>query len=83
MLAVESGFEVKEILRFNRVGSVAWWLNGKLLQRRSLAPAGRGAQPATPIFRLVDRALPFPPLSLIAVLRARAGGRRGPARVPR
>jgi hypothetical protein len=76
VLAVESGFEVKEILRFNRVGSAAWWLNGKLLQRRSFGLLQVAAlNLLTPIFRLVDRALPFPPLSLIAVLEpARAGG---------
>ncbi len=28
----------------------------------------------TPLFRLVDRGLPFPPLSLIALLRAPAAG---------
>ena len=78
VLAVESGFEVKEILRFNRIGSAAWWLNGKLLQRRSFGLLQVAAlNLLTPIFRLVDRALPFPPLSLIAVLEPARAGRAG------
>jgi SAM-dependent methyltransferase len=78
VLAVESGFEVKELLRFNRVGTAAWWLNGKLLRRRSFGLLQIVAlNVLTPIFRLVDRALPFPPLSLIAVLEpVGAGGAR-------
>jgi len=80
VLAVESGFEVKEVLRFNRVGTAAWWLNGKLLRRRSFGLLQIVAlNVLTPLFRLVDRALPFPPLSLIAVLEpARTDGTARP-----
>ena len=73
-VATEAGFEVAEIVRFNRVGWPAWWLNGKLLRRRTF---GLGQIIAlnmlTPIFRRIDRILPFPPLSLIAILRPRPG----------
>ncbi len=69
-LALDAGFEVEEILPFNRVGSPAWWLNGRLLRRRHF---GLGQILAlnflTPLFRLVDAVLPFAPLSLIAILR--------------
>jgi glycosyltransferase involved in cell wall biosynthesis/2-polyprenyl-3-methyl-5-hydroxy-6-metoxy-1,4-benzoquinol methylase len=69
-LAAAAGFEVEQVLRFNRVGWPAWWLNGKLLRRRSFGLLQILALNAlTPIFRLVDRLLPFPPLSLIAVVR--------------
>jgi SAM-dependent methyltransferase len=75
LAAVESGFEVKEIIRFNRVGTPAWWLNGKLLRRRDFGLFQILALNAlTPLFRLVDRLLPFPPLSLIAVLEPAAAG---------
>jgi glycosyltransferase involved in cell wall biosynthesis len=68
-LAADAGFEVKELLRFNRVGTPAWWLNGRLLKRRTFGLAQILALNAlTPLFRIADRALPFPPLSLIAVL---------------
>jgi glycosyltransferase involved in cell wall biosynthesis len=72
-LATDAGFEVRELLRFNRVGTPAWWLNGRLLRRRHFGLAQIAAlNVLTPLFRLVDRALPFPPLSLIAVLRPAA-----------
>ena len=32
--ALDAGLEPKELLPFNRVGTPAWWLNGKLLRRR-------------------------------------------------
>jgi glycosyltransferase involved in cell wall biosynthesis/phospholipid N-methyltransferase len=69
-LAADAGFEVEQVLPFNRVGFPAWWLNGKLMKRRTFGLFQILALNAlTPIFRLVDRALPFPPLSLIAICR--------------
>ncbi|HET9554399.1 MAG TPA: glycosyltransferase [Anaeromyxobacteraceae bacterium] len=68
-LAADAGFEVKELLLFNRVGRPAWWLNGKVLKRRSFGLFQIMTLNAlTPLFRLVDRALPFKALSLIAVM---------------
>ena len=68
-LAGECGFEVKEVLQFNRVGTIAWFLNGKILRRRTF---GLGQilmlNALTPILRRIDRLLPVAPLSLIAVL---------------
>ena len=68
-LAAAAGFEVKELVHFNRVGRPAWWLNGKLLKRRDF---GLGQILAlnllTPLFRLIDGSLPFDALSLIAVM---------------
>ncbi len=79
-LAQHAGFTVESVLPFNRVGTPAWWLNGKLLRRRHF---GLGQilllNLLTPLFRLVDRALPFPPLSLVAVLRPDPGARAGAA----
>jgi len=68
--AREAGFEVERILPFNRIGTPAWWLNGKVLRRRHFGLVQISVLNfMTPLFRLVDRALPFPPLSLVAVLR--------------
>jgi glycosyltransferase involved in cell wall biosynthesis len=71
-LAQESDFVVEKIIRFNRVGTPAWWLNGKILRRRIF---GLGQILAlnvlTPLFRRIDGVLPFEPLSLIAVLQRR------------
>ncbi len=81
--AAQAGFEVKEIVGFNRVGTPAWWLNGKLLRRRSFGLFQVMLLNAlTPLFRLVDAWLPFAPLSLVAVLepadRLARGGEAGP-----
>jgi glycosyltransferase involved in cell wall biosynthesis/phospholipid N-methyltransferase len=74
-LAAEAGFEVQEVLSFNRVGTPAWWLNGKLLKRRHFGLAQIATlNLLTPVFRRIDRALPFRPLSLIAVLRPAGAG---------
>ena len=68
-LAEECGFEVKHMLEFNRIGTIAWYLNGKIMRRRNF---GLGQililNALTPIFRRIDRLLPMASLSLIAVL---------------
>ncbi len=73
-LAEQAGFAVQQIVLFNRAGWPAWWLNGKVLKRKTF---GLGQIVAlntlTPVFRLVDARLPFPPLSLIAILEPRPG----------
>jgi SAM-dependent methyltransferase len=69
-VAAEAGLEVEQILRFNRVGWPAWWLNGKLLRKRTFGLLQiKVLNLLTPLFRIIDRALPFPPLSLIAIAR--------------
>ena len=74
-LAGQAGFEVQELLHFNRIGSPAWWLNGQIMKRRSFGLFQvKLLNLLTPLFRMIDRALPFPPLSLIALLRAPAAG---------
>jgi glycosyltransferase involved in cell wall biosynthesis/SAM-dependent methyltransferase len=68
-LAAEAGFTVRAMLRFNRIGTLAWWLNGKVLRRRRFGLLQVMAlNLLTPFFRLVDGSLPFAPLSLVAVL---------------
>ena len=68
-LAVRCGFEVRALLEFNRVGTIAWYLNGRILRRRTFGLFQILLLNAlTPLLRLVDGVLPVPPLSLIAVL---------------
>jgi len=68
--AQRAEFQVEKILKLNRPGVPAWWLNGKILKRRTF---GMGQilvlNALTPIFRLIDPWLPLPPLSIIAILR--------------
>jgi glycosyltransferase involved in cell wall biosynthesis/phospholipid N-methyltransferase len=68
-LAARSGFRIREIKTFNRVGRPAWWLNGKVLKRREFGLFQILTLNAmTPVFKRIDRALPFEALSLIAVM---------------
>jgi SAM-dependent methyltransferase len=69
-VAQEAGFRVETMLKFNRPGVAAWWLNGRVLRRRTFGLAQvRILNLLTPIFRLLDPWLPLPPLSLVAILR--------------
>ncbi|MGB8295308.1 MAG: glycosyltransferase [Polyangia bacterium] len=71
-LAEQTGFVVEEMIHFNRAGWPAWWLNGRLLKRRTFGLAQILALNAlTPLFRRLDGRLPFPPLSLIVILGKR------------
>jgi glycosyltransferase involved in cell wall biosynthesis/phospholipid N-methyltransferase len=74
-VAGHAGFHVEQVLKFNRAGVPAWWLNGRILRRRTFGIAQiRMLNFLTPLFRLVDPWLPLPPLSLIAILRKEDGG---------
>jgi glycosyltransferase involved in cell wall biosynthesis len=66
----QAGFEVEEVLKFNRPGVPAWWWNGRVLRRKTFALGQiRMLNFLTGIFRWIDPLLPLPPLSLIAILR--------------
>ncbi len=68
-LADEAGFRLDAMLEFNRFGVIAWWINGKLLRRRTFGLWQiKMLNLLTPLFRVLDKFLPWPPLSLIAVL---------------
>jgi glycosyltransferase involved in cell wall biosynthesis len=69
-VAQRAGFTVETVLRFNRPGVVAWWLNAKLLKRRTFGLAQiRVLNLLTPLFRVMDSWLPLPPLSIIGIFR--------------
>jgi len=79
----EAGLEADEVLRFNRVGWPAWWLNGKLMRKRTFGLVQiKLLNLLTPLFRLIDKMLPFPPLSLIAIARPAAAAAAQPAELP-
>lgn len=66
----EAGFEVEQVLKFNRPGVPAWWLNGRILKRETFGLGQiRLLNLLTPLFRVLDPVLPLPPLSIIAILR--------------
>lgn len=69
-VATRAGFQLEELLSFNRFGSPAWWLNGRLMRRKTFGLWQiKMLNVLTPIVRGIDKFLPFPPLSIIAILR--------------
>jgi SAM-dependent methyltransferase len=82
-VAARAGFQVEDVLPFNRAGSPAWWLNARVLKRTTFGLWQiKALNFLTPFFRLIDRFLPLPPLSLIAVLRKPVGKPAGDALAP-
>jgi len=66
----QAGFRIEKLVKFNRAGVPAWWLNGKMLRRTTFGMFQiRALNVLTPIFRRIDTVLPFQPLSIIAVFR--------------
>lgn len=65
-----AGFKLERLIEFNRAGVIAWWLNGRILRRKTFGLAQiRLLNLLTPVFRLLDSFLPLPPLSLIGIFR--------------
>jgi len=68
--AEQSGFHVERVLKFNKAGVLGWWLNGRVLRKKTFDLGQiRMLNFLTPVFRLLEPVLPLPPLSLIAILR--------------
>ena len=66
----EAGFEVETILDFNRVSRPGWYLNGKLLGRSKITRAQlKLFDRLVWLWRRMDRYLPWPPTSIIAIGR--------------
>jgi glycosyltransferase involved in cell wall biosynthesis len=66
----QAGFRLEQVLNFNRPGVPAWWLNSCIFRRKSFGLGQiRMLNVLTPLFRMIDRWLPLPPLSIIAILR--------------
>lgn len=69
-LAARTGFQLEALLSFNHFGSLAWWLNGRVLRRKTFGLWQiKMLNVLTPLVRLMDRFLPLPALSIIAILR--------------
>ena len=68
-VARAAGFEIERMIKFNRLSTFAWFLNGKILRRRHFGLIQiKTLNLLVPIMRVTD-AVPTPPLSLIAVLK--------------
>jgi len=63
-----AGFRLQTILPFNRATYPGWILNARILRRRTLSATQlRLFDLSVPLWRRIDRFLPWPPTSLIAV----------------
>jgi glycosyltransferase involved in cell wall biosynthesis len=70
-VCARAGFRVEKVLKFNRVGSPGWWLNGKVLKKETFGFWQiKLLNALVPFVRPIDRFLPLPHLSWIVVLRA-------------
>lgn len=79
-LAVSCGLVMEQMLEFNRVGTPAWFLNGRILKRERFGWVQVTAlDTLTPMFRVVDESLPFPPLSIIGVFSRATSDKPQPA----
>jgi 2-polyprenyl-3-methyl-5-hydroxy-6-metoxy-1,4-benzoquinol methylase len=63
-----AGFRVERVAPFNRATWPGWYLNSRILRRRTLNRLQLGLfDLLVPILRRIDRSLPWPPTSLIAI----------------
>ncbi|MGH9719083.1 MAG: glycosyltransferase [Bryobacteraceae bacterium] len=63
-----AGFRLEKILDFNRISRPPWYVSGRLLKRTTLSPAQMKLfDRFVWLWRKVDDALPWPPVSIIAV----------------
>lgn len=66
----EAGFQVEQILDFNRVSRPGWYFNGRLLKRSRISRTQlRAFDALVPLWRKIDTWFPWGSTSLIAVAR--------------
>jgi glycosyltransferase involved in cell wall biosynthesis len=64
----QANFRVESIFDFNRFSVPGWWLNGKILQRKTFSRVQlKVLQMMMPLLRRIDSLLPWGGLSLIAI----------------
>ncbi len=63
-----ASFHVERILEFNRMTYPGWFLNSRVLRRRTLSRIQLSVfDLLVPLWRRIDRSLPWPPTSLIGI----------------
>jgi SAM-dependent methyltransferase len=64
----QAGFRVERILEFNRVTRPGWYVNGRILRRRTFGAAQlRLFDLLVPLWKRIDHSLPWPAVSVIAI----------------
>jgi len=68
----EAGFEVEDVLQFNRVTRPGWYVNGRILKRRHFSRLQLWMfDRMVWLWRRIDRFLPWPAVSIIAIAKKR------------
>ncbi len=63
-----AGFRVETVLEFNHVTYPGWYVNGRILKRRTFSRLQLAVfDRLVPLWRKIDRLLPWPPTSIIAI----------------
>ena len=66
----DAGFWVERIFSFNRIGVLPWFVSGKILRRRTFDRLQLKIYDSLVwLWRILDRVLPLPGLSIIAILQ--------------
>lgn len=74
-----AGFVIESIEGFNRVSVPGWWLNGKILRRQRFSRIQlKIFDLLVPLFRVIDRFLPWKGLGLVCVARKPAADELAP-----
>ncbi len=64
----ETGFHVERIIEFNRITYPGWFINGRILRRRSVSRMQLWLfDLLVPLWKRIDALLPWPATSLIAI----------------
>ena len=70
----EAGFEVERVFDFNHITRPGWWFNGRILKRRSFGRMQlRIFDALVPLWRQIDRLIPWKGVSVIAIGKVRKG----------
>ncbi len=73
-LLAANGLELDEVVQLNKASAAMWWIQSKLLRRRSLGkPMLKVFDKTVWLWRLLDKFLPWGGLSLVAVARKPGG----------
>jgi 2-polyprenyl-3-methyl-5-hydroxy-6-metoxy-1,4-benzoquinol methylase len=66
----QTGFEIERMYQLNKIGTLSWWIFGKLLGRRTMnRPALKLFDKTVWFWRRIDGLLPWQGLSLVAVAK--------------
>ena len=64
----QTGFRVERILDFNRISRPAWYVNGRIMRRKTIGRIQLGIfDRLVWLWRRIDSLLPWPPTSIIAI----------------